>query len=390
MHPETRPDLTEDQSALLSGLSAALAPFDDAYWRDADEAAAFPDAFVQAMAEGGWLGIALPTEVGGAGLGVTEAALMMLEVARSGGMSAASAIHMNIFGPRALVKHGTEDQRARWLPELLSGDARLCFAVTEPDSGLDTTSLKTRARRTNRGYTVHGRKLWTSTAQTADRIMLIARTEDRDPARPADGLTLFYTPLDRERIEVREIKKMGRAAVDTNALFIDGLEVPDEDVVGEPGQGFRVLLESLNPERVLLAAEAVGIGLSALDRAARYAREREVFGRPIGANQAVQHPLAIAWAKLESARLSTLHAGRLSDAGAPCGVEANAAKYLAAEAAMEATRTAVATHGGMGYAREYHVERLMREAVIPWLAPVSQQLALCYVAERALGLPKSY
>ncbi|MEO1686913.1 MAG: acyl-CoA dehydrogenase family protein [Pseudomonadota bacterium] len=386
-----RHDLSDDQRALLAGLEATLAPFDDAYWAACDRDAAFPEAFVEAMAQGGWLGLALPQEVGGEGLGVTEAALMMLEVARRGGMTAASAIHMNIFGPRAIVRHGTEAQKAAWLPDILSGRARLCFAVTEPDSGLDTTALTTRARRVEGGgWVVDGRKLWTSTAQRADRIMLIARTAPRDPARPAEGLSLFFAPFGREGAEVREIAKMGRAAVDSNALFLDGFSMPQDALVGEAGQGFRILLESLNPERILIAAEAVGIGLSAVERASAYARERRIFGRPIGANQAIQHPLAAAWARLEGARLSTLAAARAYDAGLPCGVEANAAKWLAAEAGMEACRAAVATHGGMGYAREYHVERLYREIMIPYLAPVSQQLALCFVAEKGLGLPKSY
>lgn len=382
--------LSEDQQALVEGVVATVQPFDDAYWRDCDAAATFPDAFVAAMAKGGWLGIALPERFGGAGLGVTEAALMMLEVARRGGMSAASAIHMNIFGPRSLVTYGTEEQCARWLPDLIAGQVRTCFSVTEPNTGLDTTRLTTRAVRQGDRYTVNGRKIWCSTAQGADKIMLLARTADRDPNHPADGLSLFYTDLDRNAVDVRLIDKMGRAAVDTNELFIDNFNIPAEDLVGEEGKGFRYILHSLNPERILIAAEAVGIGLSALERATQYARDREVFGRPIGQNQSIQHPLAEGWARLQAARLMVLHAAGLYDRGEPCGVEANAAKFLAAETGLEVCKQAIATHGGMGYAREYTVERLFREIMIPYLAPVSQQLALCYVAERALGLPKSY
>ena len=383
-------DLTDDQQSLIDGVQATLAPFDDAYWLDCDRTAAFPDAFVRAMADGGWLGIALPEEFGGAGLGVTEAALMMGEVARRGGMSAASAIHMIIFGPKAIANFATPEQRERWLPDIIQGRVRTCFSVTEPNTGLDTTRLKTRAVRQGDRYTVNGRKVWTSTAQVADKIMLLARTADFDPADPAAGLSLFFTDLDRNAVDVRLIDKMGRAAVDTNELFIDNLNIPTDDLIGEEGQGFRYILSSLNPERILIAAEAVGIGLSALDRATQYAKDREVFARPIGQNQAIQHPLADGWARLQAAQLLALKAATLYDAGKPCGVEANAAKYLAAETGLDVCRQAIATHGGMGYAREFHVERLFREIMIPYLAPISQQLALCYVAERALGLPKSY
>ncbi|MEM9060296.1 MAG: acyl-CoA dehydrogenase family protein [Pseudomonadota bacterium] len=382
--------LTADQRSLLSGLANTLEPFDDAYWLACDREARFPDAFVRAMADGGWLGIALPEEHGGSGLGVTEAALMMLDVAKKGGMSAASAIHMNIFGPRSLVKFGSAEQCARWLPDVISGTTRTCFSVTEPNTGLDTTRLKTRAVRQGERYTVNGRKIWCSTAQSADKIMLLARTADYDADNPTGGLSLFFTDLDRNAVDVRVIDKMGRAAVDTNELFIDNFNIPAEDLVGEEGMGFRYILHSLNPERILIASEAVGIGLSALERATQYAKDREVFDRPIGQNQSIQHPLAEAWAKLEAARLLCLKAATLYDTGEPCGVEANAAKYLAAETGLDVCRQSIATHGGMGYAREFHVERLFREIMVPYLAPISQQLALSYVAERALGLPKSY
>ena len=378
------------QTALLDGLHGTLSQFDDEYWRTCDRDARFPETFVRAMAEGGWLGITMPEEFGGSGLGVTEAALMMGEVAKKGGMTAASAIHMNIFGPKSLVQFGTEEQRHRWLPDIIAGRSRACFSVTEPNTGLDTTKLKTRAVRQGDRYTINGRKIWCTTAQTANKIMLLTRTADYDPANPTAGLSLFFTDLDRNAVEVRLIEKMGRAAVDTNELFIDNFNVPAEDLVGEEGMGFRYILQSLNPERILIASEAIGMGLSALERATQYAKDREVFDRPIGMNQSIQHPLADGWARLQAAHLLCLKAASLYDAGQPCGVEANAAKYLAAETGMDVCRQAIATHGGMGYAKEFHVERLFREMMVPFLAPVSQQLALSFVAERALGLPKSY
>jgi acyl-CoA dehydrogenase len=277
------------------------------------------------------------------------------------------------------------------LPPLIKGETRACFGVTEPDAGLDTTKLKTRAVRDGHRYIVHGRKMWTSTAQEADHIVLLARTTPiEDCKKPTDGLSLFYTKLDRTYVEAREIHKMGRAAVDSNALFIDGLPIPVEDRIGEEGMGFRYILDSLNPERILNAAETIGIGRRALAKAAQYANERVVFDRPIGKNQAIQHPLAQSWADLYAAELMTLRAAKLYDEGKPCGAEANAAKYLAAEASFLACDRAVRTHGGMGYACEYHVERYFREAVATRLAPVSRELILCYLAERVLGLPKSY
>ncbi len=383
--------LSEAQAALVEGVERLCARFDDAYWSGCDSAPRFPHEFHAAMAAGGWLGVTMPAELGGAGLGVTEAALMMRAVARGGGaMAAASSVHINLFGPHAIVVHGRAEQKRRWLVPLIEGREKACFGVTEPDAGLDTTSITTFARRVEGGWRVSGRKMWTSTAQEADRILLLARTAPKDPARPADGMSLFYTPMDRARIEVRRIEKLGRHAVDSNAVFLDDLFVPEADLVGEEGRGFRHLLDSLNPERILIAAEAVGIGQDALARAARYAREREVFGRPIGQNQSIQHPLAESWCELEAAWGMTLRAAWLYDQGRPCGVEANAAKLLAGRAGFAACERAVLTHGGMGYAREYQVERLFRESLLCRLAPVSEQLALSFVAERTLGLPKSY
>jgi acyl-CoA dehydrogenase len=381
--------LSPAQEALVEGVERLCARFGDDYWSDCDGAARFPHEFHRAMAEGGWLGVTMPAELGGAGLGVTEAALMMRAVARCGAMAAASSVHINLFGPHAIVVHGTAEQKRRWLVPLIEGREKACFGVTEPDAGLDTTSITTFAKRVPGGWRVSGRKMWTSTAQEADRILLLARTAPKHEARPAEGMSLFYTAMDRSRIEVRRIEKLGRHAVDSNAVFLDDLFVPEEDLVGEEGRGFRHLLDSLNPERVLIAAEAVGIGQDALARAARYAGERVVFGRPIGRNQAIQHPLAESWCELEAAWWVTLRAAWLYDQGRPCGVEANAAKLLAGRAGFEACTRAVMTHGGMGYAREYQVERLLRESVLCRLAPVSEQLALNFVAERALGLPRS-
>lgn len=383
---------TPDLAEIRDAVRGICDRFDDDYWREKDSSASFPYEFSAAVAEGGWLGIAMPPEYGGAGLGVTEASVMMQTIGSSAGTFAAcSTVHINIFGPHAIVVHGSEEQRQRMLPPLIKGETRACFGVTEPDAGLDTTKLKTRAVRDGDRYIVNGRKMWISTAQEADHIVLLARTTPIEECqRPTDGLSLFYTALNRKHVEAREIHKMGRAAVDSNALFIDDLPVPVEDRIGEEGKGFRYILDSLNPERILNAAETIGIGRRALAKATQYAGERIVFGRPIGKNQSIQHPLAESWAELYAAELMTLRAARLYDAGEPCGAEANAAKYLAADASFRACDRAVRTHGGMGYASEYNVERYFREAVVTRLAPVSRELILCYLAERVLGLPKSY
>ncbi|WPB55549.1 acyl-CoA dehydrogenase family protein [Xylophilus sp. GOD-11R] len=386
-------DLTEDQRSLLTAIERLCDDFPLDYWREHDESAVFPHEFHRAVADAGWLGIAMPEAQGGAGLGITEAALMMRAISASGaGMTGASAVHMNIFGLNPVVVFGTEEQRQRFLPPLIAGTEKACFAVTEPDAGLDTTRLKTQATRQADGsYVLSGRKIWISTAQVADRMLILTRTTPlAEVKKPTQGLTLFYTALDRRFVEVREIHKLGRAAVDSNMLFIDGLVVPEADRIGEEGRGFEYILHGLNPERILIAAEAIGIGRAALRLAATYAQERVVFGRPIGQNQGVAHPLARAWMNLEAADLMVSKAATLYDAGQPCGAEANSAKYLAAEAAHDACQNAVLTLGGMGYAREYHVERLLRESYIPRIAPVSPQMILNFIAEKALGLPKSY
>lgn len=384
--------LTEEQQAIGEAVRRICAEFGDSYWTECDVEARFPHEFHRAMAQGGFLGITMPESVGGSGLGVLEAAVMMEAVSASGGgFSAASAIHINMFGPHAIVVHGTDEQRSRMLTPLVEGRQKACFGVTEPDAGLDTTSIKTFARRMEGGYRVDGRKIWTTTAQEADKILILARTTPKaDCARPTDGMTLFFTNLDRSKVEVKRIAKMGRNAVDSNAVFIDDLFVPEADRIGEEGKGFRYILDSLNPERILIAAEAIGLGRDALARGARYARERVVFGRPIGQNQAIQHPLAECWANLEAAWWMTVRAGALYDAGHRSGAEANAAKLLGARAGHAAALQAVKTMGGMGYSREFQVERLLRESLVPVLAPVSEQMILNFLSERVLDLPKSY
>ena len=383
---------TPEHAAIRDAIQRICDDFDDGYWAQADAQSRFPDEFVRAIAAGGWLGIAMPEAVGGSGLGLQEAAVMMQTVAESGaGFTGASAIHLNIFGLMPLVRFGSDAQRAAFLPRIISGEDRACFGVTEPDSGLDTTSLKTFAAKRPGGWRINGRKLWTTGAQGASKILLIARTTPRgECAKPTDGLSLFYTDLDRSRIEVQRIPKMGRGAVDSNAVFIDELDVPDDHLIGEVGAGFRYLLHGLNPERVLFGAEAVGLGRAALRKATGYARERVVFGRAIGQNQGIQHPLAKAWMELEAANLMAFRAAAMFDAGLDCGAFANAAKYLGGEAGFHACETAVLTHGGMGYAREYHVERYFRESMIARLAPVSREMIFNFIAERELGLPRSY
>jgi acyl-CoA dehydrogenase len=387
--------LTPDQLEMRAAVAALCARFDDDYWLEKDTEGGFPHEFHRAIAEAGWLGIAMPPEYGGSGLGISEAAVLMQAVSESGaGFSGASAIHMNIFGLHPVVVFGTDEQKRRFLPPLIAGDEKTCFAVTEPDAGLDTTRLKTKAERRGDHYLLTGRKIWISTAQVAEKMLILARTTPiEEAARPSLGMSLFYTDLDRSRVEVREIAKMGRKAVDSNLLFIDGLEVPVADRIGEEGRGFHYILHGMNPERILIAAEAVGLGRAALARAARYAGERVVFGRPIGQNQAIQHPLAERWIELEAAELMVLRAAAAYDRGEDSGTVgafANAAKYCAAEAGFHACETAIMTHGGMGYAREYHVERYFREIQIARIAPISPQLILSHIAERVLGLPKSY
>ena len=382
--------INPDHVALREAIREICDRFDDDYWAELDRTHTFPHAFAEAIAAGGWLGIAMPEEYGGAGLGVKEAAIMMQTVGNSAGFFAAcSTIHINIFGLHSIVKHGSDAQKREWLPKVISGEIRACFGVTEPDAGLDTTRIKTRAVLKGDHYVIDGQKIWTSTAQQADKVVLLARTTPLEQcARPTDGLSLFFA--DMKDVKVTEIPKMGRHAVNSNQTFYDALEVPVEHRIGEEGKGFRYILDSLNPERVLNAAEIIGMGRRALAKAADYAIERVVFGRQIGKNQSIQHPLAECWSELYAAELMTLRAAELYDAGKPCGAEANAAKYLSADAGFHACDRAIRTHGGMGYAAEYHVERYFREMVACQLAPVSREMILNFIAERELGQAKSY
>ncbi|MBA4286500.1 MAG: acyl-CoA dehydrogenase [Xanthomonadaceae bacterium] len=384
--------INPDHQAIRDGVGAVVRSFGDEYWLARDEDGAFPREFHKAMADGGWLGLTMPEEYGGSGLGVTEAMIMMHEIAsHGGGMAATSSVHINLFGPHPIVVYGTHEQKSRWVPRLISGQDQCCFGFTEPDAGLNTTAIKTFATKVDGGYIVRGQKVWTSTAQVANKIMLLTRTTKlEDAKRPTDGITIFYTDLDRSKIAVTKIPKMGRKAVDSNSIFIDDLFIPDSDRIGEEGKGFGYILHSLNPERVLIGIEAIGIGQDALRRAAKYGRERVVFGRPIGQNQGIQHPLAEKWMYLEAAQRMVEKAAWLYDNHLPCGAEANAGKFLGARAGFDACLQAVLTFGGMGYAKEYHVERLLREVTVTRIAPITEQLILSFIAEKVLDQPKSY
>jgi acyl-CoA dehydrogenase len=385
--------LSAEQEAIRDAVGRICARFGDDYWLAKDRDGGFPEDFHRAFADDGWLGVCIPQAYGGSGLGVTEAALMMQAIAESGaGLSGASALHMNIFGLNPVVVFGSDEQKKRMLPPLIAGRDKACFAVTEPNVGLDTLKLKTKAVRQNdERYLLSGQKIWISTAQVATKMLILARTTPlEEVTRRTEGLSLFYTDLDRRHIDVREIPKMGRSAVDSNELFIDQLPVPVADRIGEEGRGFEYILHGMNPERILIGAEGIGLGRAALRKAAGYAKERMVFDRAIGENQAIQHPLAACWMALEAANLMALKAAALYDNGQPCGIEANATKYLAGEACFKACETALMTHGGMGYAKEFHVERYLRESLIVRIAPITPHLILSFIAERALGLPKSY
>jgi len=384
--------ISADQQAIIDAAQKICDDFPLEYWRSKDKEHSFPHEFFKAVAIGGWLGMCTPEAYGGSDLGVTEAALFLRTVAECGGQAAASTIHMNIFGLQPVIHFATDAQKKAWLPPFSRGEHKTCFAVTEPDTGLDTTKLKVTAKRQPDGnYILAGKKVWISTAQVADNMLILARTTPlEDVEKHGEGLSLFYTPLDRRFVTIREIDKLGRAAVDTNELFIDELPVSKNALIGEEGNGLKYIFHGLNAERVLLAAEQIGMGRAVLKLASQYAKDRVIFGRPIGQNQGVQHPLARNWAELEAANHMVLAAATMYDKGLPCGSEANAAKLLASEACMKACQTAMLTHGGFGYAKEYHVERFMREAWIGYIAPVTPQLILSNIAERKLGLPKSY
>ncbi|PPI91292.1 acyl-CoA dehydrogenase family protein [Nocardia nova] len=384
--------LTEDQVTIRDAVAELAAKFDDQYWQEKDEKHEFPTEFYNAFAQGGWLGITTPEEYGGHGYGITEASILLEQVAASGaGMNGASSMHLSIFGMHPVIVHGSEELKQRTLPRIVNGDLHVCFGVTEPGAGLDTTKITTFARREGDSYIVNGRKVWISKAVESEKILLLTRTQKfEDSPRKTDGMTLFLTDLDRDRVDIRPIKKMGRNAVTSNELFIDNLEIPVEDRVGEEGKGFTYILDGLNPERMLVAAEALGIGRAALRAGVRYGNDREVFGRQIGKNQGIQFPLADSLARLDAAELMLRKATWLYDNGKQCGREANTAKYLCADAGFEAADRALQTHGGMGYSEEYNVARYFREARLTRIAPISQEMVLNFLGSHVLGLPRSY
>jgi acyl-CoA dehydrogenase len=383
---------TPEQERIREAVGKICQRFDDDYWLKRDREGGFPTDFHAAFAQAGWLGICIPPQYGGSGLGITEAAIMMQTISESGaGMSGCSSLHLNIFGLNPVIVYGTEEQKRRMLPPLIAGKEKACFVVTEPNVGLNTTQLKTKAERRGDHYLINGAKVWISSAQVAEKMLILVRTTPLEEVKsPKLGLSLFYTDIDRKHIEVREIDKMGRKAVDSNQFFIDNLRVPVEDRIGEEGRGFEYILDGMNPERILVSAEAIGLGRVALRKATAYAKERVVFNRPIGKNQGIQHPLARNWIELEAANLLMLRAAWQYDNKLPCGAGANSAKYFGAEAGFRACENAIMTLGGMGYAKEYHVERYLREVLIPRIAPISPQLVLSFIAEQVLGLPKSY
>src|SRR3954463_15015539 len=385
-------ELSDDQELIRKSVAELAGKFDDHYWMEKDLAHEFPQEFYDAIASGGWLGMTIPEEYGGHGLGITEATILAEEVARSGGaMNAASAIHLSIFGMQPVVVFGSDEMKAATLPRIVNGDLHVCFGVTEPGAGLDTSRITTFAKRDGDRYVVHGRKVWISKALESDKILLLTRTSSyEEVVKKTDGMTLFLTDLDRSRVDIRPIRKMGRNAVSSNELFIDNLEIPIEDRIGEEGKGFQYILDGLNPERMLIAAEALGIGRVALEKAVQYGNERVVFGRPIGMNQGIQFPLADSLARLDAAELVLRKASWLYDNGKPCGREANTAKYLCADAGFQAADRALQTHGGMGYSEEYDVARYFREARLTKIAPISQEMILNFLGAHVLGLPRSY
>jgi len=382
----------DDHRAIREGVRTVCRDFGDEYWRACDAEHRFPWDFYKAMAEGGWIGIAIPEEYGGGGRGITEASIVLEEVAASGaGMNGASAIHLSVFGMNPVVKYGSEEMRERYLPRVASGDLHVAFGVTEPDSGTDTTSITTRARLDGDHYVVRGQKVWTSKAGDCEKVLLLVRTTPiEECAKRTDGMTLLLADLQVPEVDIRPIPKLGRNAVASNETRYDDLRVPVTDRVGEEGKGFRYLLDGLNPERILIASEALGIGRVSVRRAVEYANGREVFGRPIGKNQGIAFPLAEAHMKLRAAELAIREASWRYDAGLPCGEQANTAKYLAAEAGHYAADRAMQTHGGFGYADEYDVGRWWSESRLMKIAPISQEMVLNYVAEHVLGLPRSY
>ncbi len=380
-----------DHEAIRDAVDRVCTGFDDTYWAACDEEHRFPWDFYARMAEGGWVGIAIPEQYGGGGRGITEAALVLNRVAASGAAhNGSAALHLTMFGLNPVVRFGNDRLKDAFLPRAAAGDLHVAFGVTEPDAGTDTSRITTRAEDDGKGgFIVHGRKIWTTKALESEVVLLLVRT-DHDEKNRFGGLTLFLADLDRRYVDIRPIPKLGRNAVASCEVAYDGLPVEGWRMVGERGRGFQHLLHGLNPERILLAGMTCGIGEAALRRATNYANEREVFGRLIGANQSISHPLAKAHMELRAAWQMMMLAAWRYDHDLDCGEEANTAKYLAAEAAFFACDQAIQTHGGLGYAREYHVERYWREARLQRLAPVSQEMTLNYIAQQVLGLPRSY
>jgi alkylation response protein AidB-like acyl-CoA dehydrogenase len=379
-----------DLNLMRESARSLAARFDLEYWRKHDTDGTYPHDFISAFAEAGWLGAMIPEEYGGTGLGLTAAGVMLQEAAYSGGANGASALHFYIFPPGPIIRHGSHEMKRKYLPDIASAKSLMCFGITEPDCGVDTSRIKTVAVKRDGGWVINGQKVWITNAQNAKRILLLARTSPRIDARPVDGMTLFFTQMNRDRIAVKPIEKLGRNAIDTNELFIDNLEVGDDEVVGEVGKGFDYLIDGLNPERIVVGFEQIGLGRRALELATEYAKGRVVFDRPIGKNQAVAHPLADSWIRLRAAELMSMEAARLYDSHEHCGPEANAAKYLGSEAGFEACDRAMQTFGGYCYAKEYHIERFWRESRLLKIAPVSQEMVLNYLSQKVLGLPKSY
>ena len=385
-------ETTDEHQLIRDAIGKICADFPDEYWSKCDNGHLFPWDFYNALAEAGWIGIAIPEQYGGSGRGITEASIALEEVAASGAaMNGASSVHLSIFGMHPVVKYGSEDMKQKYLPRVAAGDLHVAFGVTEPDAGTDTSSITTTARLDGDQYLVKGRKVWTTKALDSERVLLLVRTESREAvAKRTEGMTLLLAELQRPEVTISPIDKVGRNAVASCEVVYDDLPVHQTDRVGEEGKGFRYLLDGLNAERILVAAEALGIGRAAMRRAVGYANEREVFGRPIGQNQGVSFPLGEAQMRLDAAELMIRKASWLLDHGEPCGAEANMAKWLAADAAFQAADQAVQTHGGFGYAREFHVERYWREARLMRIAPISQEMILNYVTEHVLELPRSY
>lgn len=382
----------EEHQLIREAVRKICTDFPDEYWSKCDQDHQFPWDFYNALAEGGWIGIAIPEQYGGSGRGISEASIVLEEVAASGAaMNGCSGIHLSIFGMQPVVKYGSDEMKEKYLPRVAKGELHVAFGVTEPDAGTDTTSITTRAERVGDHYLVRGRKVWTTKALDSERVLLLTRTQEKHQvAKRSDGMTLLFAELKRPEVSISPIDKVGRNAIATCEVVYDDLPVPIDDRIGEEGKGFRYLLDGLNAERVLVASEALGIGRAALRRATQYAKERVVFGRPIGQNQGVSFPLGEAQIRLDAAELMIRKASWLLDSGQPCGAEANMAKWLAADACFQAADQAVQTHGGFGYAREFHVERYWREARLQRIAPISQEMVLNYVTEHVMGLPRSY